>query len=356
MAKRDTWILRPGLPGVKVPGETSLPPSEDERGDGASGWAPASPSPKKVRKGMEPPGLAAGHGDPGFDIGALKELLAHQFAEQATTLAAAQKEAIQEAVGALRRDFEGHREESQRQQRRADERSHRLETTVEGLVKRVEAIEQGKGAGTGTTMAQDAMAERHLFTLVFGGWPRETQRKLILGDLASTFQRLEVGSLLDDAPFTTGARRSMALATFRLRTAQGENFMGMRGRMQALVAALSTSQVYLGSDQHKLWVAFSRPKEARLNGNHAAWVRRAIRAVDEGQEAHLEAEYATGTCWLHGSKISSASERAPDGVEDKDLLVDETRPSRPWIATKLVAQVMNKSEQRVREALDDQKR
>ena len=72
----------------------------------------------------------------------------------------------------------------------------------------------------------------------------------------------------------------------------------MRNRMSVVIAAISNTTVQLGSG-NKLWASFSKSKEARMNGDWCAWVRRMVRRADDSQETGLETEYTTGTCWLH---------------------------------------------------------
>ena len=81
--------------------------------------------------------------------------------------------------------------------------------------------------------------ERRLRTLVYGGWARESRRKVILEELQEAVASLGVADLLDDSPFTTGARRSMALSSFNQRP--GESFENMRSRMPVCTASSGRS-------------------------------------------------------------------------------------------------------------------
>ena len=119
---------------------------------------------------------------------ALKTLPSQQFAEQAATLAETQRAAITEPVGTLRADFEQHREDQKKHQRISDERVKKLEDGMGGLAQRLEALEKGGGRAHAES---PAVGDRHQYTLDYGGWPRETQRKVILADLEDTFKRLE---------------------------------------------------------------------------------------------------------------------------------------------------------------------
>ena len=227
-----------------------------------------------------------------------------------------------------------------------------MEDSVARLVKRVETLET---SGASSTKGEDD--ERHRTTLIFGGWPKETPRKRILDQLDAAFGKLELDSLCDGKPFCTGARRSMALLSFQARA--GENAVAVRGRMSAMVAAVSNAEIYVGDggrgDERRLWVAFSRPREVRLNGNHAAMIRRSVRQLAAEKEGDLETEYGTGTVWLLGQKIASARDPPTEGCE-ADLLRDEDRACRPWVQIKKMAGLLKVSQDRVRQVLGEQKR
>ena len=79
-----------------------------------------------------------------------------------------------------------------------------------------------------------------------------------------------------------------------------------------------------------------------MNGDWCAWVRRMVRRADDSQETGLETEYTTGICWLHGVKVSSAL-NVPEGIPEKELLRDDSRPTRPWIHVEKIAVVMKRT-------------
>ena len=150
---------------------------------------------------------------------------------------------------------------------------------------------------------------------------------------------------MDTKPFTTGPRRSLALQGFVVR--QGDNYVAMRNRMASIIAEFSNSPALLGEGS-RIWASFSKPKEARMNGDWCAWVRRIVRKVDPEQEKGLEPEYNSGTCWLHGVRVSSAV-HLPDGIPDGELMRDEARPSRPWIHLEKIAYLMKRQRRYVDE-------
>ena len=75
-----------------------------------------------------------------------------------------------------------------------------------------------------------------------------------------------------------------------------------RPPVKPFVTSISNSNFFVGDtaagEEKRLWVAFSKPKETRLNGGHAALVRRAVRQLVPAMQSKLETEYNTGTVWL----------------------------------------------------------
>ena len=167
-------------------------------------------------------------------------------------------------------------------------------------------------------------------------------------------ERLELTHLLDSQAFTTGPRRSVALRGFVIRP--GENYVAMRNRMSVVIAAVANTTVLLGGgNDNKLWASYSKSREARQNGDLCAWIRRTVRSVDSQQEGAFEPEYANGTSWLHGVRVSSAT-LPPEESRLGGLHRVEGREPRPWIDVKRIAELLKVSAERVEKGLADTKR
>ena len=301
-------VLRVSAPGLELPGAVEaetlpIPDHDDDVKDGLQG------SPKKPRKNAA---------DLTVDLETLKKLLADQAAQINET----QRTCLSQAITGLRQDFETHRDELKKDLHGTSIRVTSVEETLATVQERLTKLEQ-REAPSGEK-GPTSLDDRHKYTLVYGGWPKDSARKDILQSLGQAFDRLELTPLLDTQAFTTGPRRSMALQTFHVRA--GETFVSMRNRMSVVIAAIANTTIYLGAGEtNKLWSSYSKPKEARLNGGHSAWVRRLVRSLDGSQEQFLEAEYSSGACWLHGKKVCSAVEAVPEGVgiDSKDFVIDE---------------------------------
>ena len=213
-----------------------------------------------------------------------------------------------------------------------DDRVDRVIAASESSDDRVKALEQMaeiKQAGVGRVPSSGkGGVDRRQFTLVYGGWERETRRQRILGDLASAVDTLGVKQLQDDAPFTTCARRSIALSSFRPR--QGESFSDMRGRMHRILRAFVETTVKLANGR-RLWASYSKSPEERAHGAHVSWVKRAVGLIDESKISTLDVEWTTGTVWCGESMTASSQKPVPPGTDMRGVVVNEDSEFQPWI-------------------------
>ena len=144
----------------------------------------------------------------------------------------------------------------------------KVEAKVEELEKRLAKMEQG-----GSTTAGSDTAKPGRQTLVFGGWRTRTRRQVIVKDLDRALSQANVKSQLDDDPFTMGARRTVSLCNFYMRT--GENEALLKRRMFSVIHAFNASTC-LTETGKKIWVSFSKTREERMRGAHAAWTKRIL--------------------------------------------------------------------------------
>ena len=312
MSKRDTWILRPGMPGSKCQRRPRCLPLKNEMGPprgGAEGVA--RPSPKKQR-------AAADQHRGSFTCcrssSLSRRLRLRKPNEQPSMRLSGRSGLILSSTERSRGNTSGSTMTG----------SRRLRTGWVGWLNVWRRSKKGAARHALANRLQWVTGTCSLYTLVYGGRPRETQRKVILSDLEDVFRKLELSPLMDGKPFTTGARRSLALQSFCVRDNEHGNLTAMRGRMQAVVAALSNSNVFLGSDQNKLWVSFSKPKETRLNGNHAAWIRRSVRSTDRDQEELRLRRISDGIqVWIESGHFTQGA--------TKELHAEETRSWRDYL-------------------------
>ena len=289
--------------GGHLPGELLVPESEDEvdtrrtqRGvhDGRS--------PQK--RSMTEDKQSSSDGTVTLSMEALRSL----FAQQAAIISETQRTTLNEVVASLRHDLEGHRAEVRQEVQLAVQKVEGVDARLEQLMQRVDKLEKFEKSGVQKANEGASDDSKHLCTLIYGGWPPESARKDILGQLDETLQKLRLKDLCDNTPFTTGPRKSMALQSFAQR--KNESFSGMRARMQTIVSTISNTEGRVGTEGRVMFAMFSKPKEVRERGDHSAWVRRALGGLHPDQERHLEVEYNSGGAWLHRKKIASALDRS----------------------------------------------
>ena len=345
MPTTGQFILRPGQPGEYVPGQVPenlpLPGSDDDMKTGKTRTSDDRLSPKKPRVDSRGAGSS-------LDLETFKGLLA----EQAAQINETQRHALAELMSGLRKDLETHKEEIRQEVKTAEKKVTVVESQVANLMDRVAKLEGGAPNGGVSVPGLD---DRHRYTLVYGGWPRESARKDILASLDAALHRLDlIKGMVDSSPFCTGPRRSLALQSFSVRP--GENYVGMRSRMSVVIATIANSTVGLGDGDSKLWASYSRTREQRTNGDHAAWVRRTVRKIAPMQEDWLEVEYSAGGVWLRGHKIASAVDHKPKDVALESLLLNPDKGDRLWVNAGLMAEILDTTVAAVKKAADEVRR
>ena len=219
---------------------------------------------------------------------------------------------------------------------------------MEDFMKRAESGD-GRAAG-----ARDEMDRKK--TLVFGGWPMDTKRAHILGQLGQALKERDLLTSLDNEPFCTGPRRSTALAVFARR--QGESEHDVRQRMHSIIKCVSDNQVRVTGGR-RLFATWSKTKMERAIASHAAWVKRVVVQLDERQVPNLDLEYATGTAWMGDHMVASATRPLPPGTAPHHIVYNEEAQKvgkGPWVHVQHLASELGKDPEMVKQMLDQESR
>ena len=142
-----------------------------------------------------------------------------------------------------------------------------LQEQLKEVTRRLSQVEAKSSTG-----ASSGPDRRH--TLVFGGWAGDTRRGVLLAQLKQGLQGLQLWDFLDNEPFCTGARRSVALCNFRWRPSESDD--EPRSRMLRVLQVINASQVALEGAVKPLWCSFSKSPEERGRASLAAVVRKVI--------------------------------------------------------------------------------
>ena len=290
-------------------------------------------SPTKAPR-VAPAGQAGGVG---ITAAELQAMLAAQTAQLVQT----QEDAIAKAAAR----FEGVVEE---RVGAAEERVAQLERRLEGLEQKLGSALVGGAVGGAKGPAEDV--RRRQRTLVYGGWNRDTRRSELLEELKQAAERLGVQKLLDDAPFTIGVRRSIALSTFRER--EGESFEDMRDRMQRVIRSFFESEV-IGKQGKKLWCNWSKSKQERVHSSHASMLKRVIGELDRVKLLELDVEWNQGSVWTIHNLVASSAVPPPPGVASSDLVIRDHLEHKPWINVKQAAADLRIDEAALRRACEE---
>ena len=292
-----------------------------------------------------------------LDIETLRGLLAEQSATLLDNVMQAQKDQMSAMASELRQEMKSHNEALRSDIRKETSSQaaviQELKTNQQDVLARLQKLENGS---PGASTMEPINLERHRFTLIFGGWSKDTARNTITSQLHQALQDQNLTQCTDNPGFTTGPRRSVALMQFRIR-APHEDYQGMRERMQQIVGKISrTTTIVKGGS--KLWCGFSKSKADRDRGSHAALIRRTVRAIAPDREPDLETEYGSGSTWLGDFKFSSASVPA-DGLDRSKILeYDPLCPGgpHPWVDLGAMAECLEVGIERLKETIKGEQR
>ena len=89
-----------------------------------------------------------------------------------------------------------------------------LQAEQRELLQRVQKLEQGTSSGASTI--ERVSTERHRFTLIFGGWAKDTSRQTITTQLGKALQDLGLAPSTDFPGFTVHNRSSQIGCSYAL--------------------------------------------------------------------------------------------------------------------------------------------
>ena len=299
-----------------------------------------SSSPKRERPGGESLTLAM-----------LQSLLQTQTAE----LKAAQSKDMQEMremteriekstkqqIGKLKDEVNVIKHEvSQRSAKMEDLKDH--VSKLEARLRQVEPRPFG-GSTVASTTAESEQDRR--MGIVFGGWPSDTKKEDLCRHAAESFDKLELGPLLDNDTFAAGQRRGFVISNLHARPDEGGGD-AVRSRMSNIIRAVNQAQfsapgVAIGK---RTWASRSRARAERERASRASKIRRPFHESSPQLVPELECEYNMGTVFLRSSLLGSAIKPAPSSVT--------TMPGKTagtWINLKAISKYFDKSIEECRE-------
>ena len=218
--------------------------------------------------------------------------------------------------------------------------SMNLHTAIKDLEDRVARVEHA-GKQVAPTVHQDPRK----FTLVFGGWGKQTRRNIILHQLREAVERLGLGAHFDSAPFATGPRRSVALCNFQQR--ERESAGDTRARMMTVINAVNGARAQLVGGEKQLWCSFSRTPEERGKASIPGFVKKVVVTHKPDAKDDLDLEYSSGMSWMDEAQLRGV------GAATEGVVKVETRAGPGWIDLKQLAAKAGVTRDVLRQMVDE---
>ena len=195
-----------------------------------------------------------------------------------------------------------------------------------------ERLRQLEDRTTGSTTAGSDPGRPNL--MIFGGWPQDTQKEILLEELTQCLVRLGLQNTFEDY-FCTGPRRGFAMAL--LSTDSHESSSLLKRRMISIAQQVQKANITTPNmEQGKyLRASLGKTKQERMLSNHAGKTKRLILTIDPNMHQHLDAEYAAGNVWLRARLISSATRQPPHPGCTQGKL------DKSWIDLQAIAEVLH---------------
>ena len=333
---KDISSGRRGREGVRLDFASEVPVPESTSPLKRGGEAAQGGSPSKHGPGR-------GDGD-GRQVTLDMQQLAALLEETGQKIMKAQHDHVEARMGALE-ELTGKRLAS------AETRIGTVEHKVESMEEKLDALAKKLEATQTTGPGSDHQDRR--FTLVYGGWPRDSRRDDILHQLQKALDRLGVWDMVDYPPFTTGPRRSTALSVFAPRG--DESAYQVKKRMHSIIRAVTENEVTLPGGR-RLFATYAKSKGERAIGAHAAWVKRAVLQVCPGEGQRLDMEYQTGGVWTGSSFVASAKQPCPAGAPDNEVVWDDHKEGKYWVQAGALARELGITMEEIKRGLEEAKR
>ena len=218
-----------------------------------------------------------------------------------------------------------------------------LETQVKDLADRLARVESRPSGPVSAGPDRKS-------TLVFGGWGADTRKSTLLQQLDQALLGLKLKGDFDSDPFTTGARRSVALCQFKRRPQESEQ--DMRQRMIGIMQVINASQVNIQGAARPLWCSFSKSPEERGKAALAAAVRKTVLRVAPHRASDLDVEYPTGRSWIRDDQLSGMG---PPPSEVRRARVVSTKGGNGWIDERTLAKWLDTPLDELRAMLEEHK-
>ncbi|CAE6973508.1 ZRANB3 [Symbiodinium natans] len=224
----------------------------------------------------------------------------------------------------------------------------KMEANQRSLEERIEKLETS-GCNPGQSITSMATTDDGIGgrkpALIMGGWGDNTPANEVIEKATQILRQLKVDIDYQDT-FVPGIRRGFALIPLK-GARVGEGSEEYRQRIQRAITIVRNAKIQTGhvredtGQPRYAYLTISQPPERRRRARLAAKVKRCILELG-GSHNDSEVEFATGTVWYGGARISSAVSPAKEGADKigpgwvdvnemaKALRVTVERTQQPW--------------------------
>ena len=172
------------------------------------------------------------------------------------------------------------------QHRRPDDLAETVQEGNRELEARIAKLEQTR-SNAESTVTETTDDNRYRNVLIFGGWPRDTKRQIILNQLNQGMQSLKLEEHMNGEPYTTGPRKTVAFLRFKRRGHESD--ADTKARMHLFVKRFQETMVLIkdsGDPARKIWCSYSKSPQQRRS---------------------MDVEYSSGTVWMGCHRLASAA-------------------------------------------------
>ena len=152
--------------------------------------------------------------------------------------------------------------------------------------------------------------------MIMGGWTDDQDAEITLRLANEACKSLQLDLDMDSA-FVPGLRRGYLVVPYKPRQQESERAMFQRltQAIQQVRQAQQATGAMTPTEQPKyLWLSFSQTPERRRRARYAGKVKRLL--LEQGaSKNYLQIEFATGTAWYQGRKITSSTSPPPVGAQ-----------------------------------------
>ena len=259
--------------------------------------------------------------DPGITLEAIRDLLQ----EQTRSLMDSHQQDLLDLKTATFKELTGIKKDV----RKHSDFIEQLRDNQEKIEDRLKHLEQRGHGSTATTTSEVGRPN----LMILGGWPQDTQKDVLLTELDTCLQQLNLQGTFEDV-FCTGPRRGFAMAFVAMQPS--ETGVQLKRRMITLAQQIQNAQVKAPSmgTTRTLKATLGKSKHERLISNHTGKTKRLILTISPTSLGAVETEYSAGNVWFHSKLVASATRPGPhDGCLPG-------KPERSWLDVVMLSKLL----------------